>query len=155
MSSNQNKNNVRHVTPVAALEGRLRHCRFSEQYVKVIRALVATGEQDAVRVLASLLDSTGPIAEESIAGLVQLAEAGLEVLPAMSRCVDTEDYELMRHAHRVLAALGRETSAQWLAADDDERIEIYLESKGITREDAQFLVTPHLANDGTDEEGAA
>jgi len=129
MNSNQNPPTVTFTSLVAALEGRLQDCIGSEDYVVVIRALVATGDPAAVRVLASLLDSTGPIAEESIAGLVTFGEAAI---PAMRECVDSLDYEMIRHGHRVLAALGDDASKQWLREDDDERIAAYLERKGFS-----------------------
>jgi hypothetical protein len=154
MSSNQNSKPVTCITSVAALERRLDRCIGSEDYVVVIRALVATGKPAAIRVLASLLDSTGPIAEESIAGLVTLGETFGQVVPAMRECTDSEDYEMIRHGHRVLKALGYEESAEWLRHDDQERIAAYLERKGITEQDArllQFLV----GNGDEDEEGVA
>ena len=127
MSSNHDNRNFTSISTVAKLERRLQYCRFSEDYVVVIRALVATGDRGAIRVLASLLDSTGPIAEESIAGLLAFGEASI---PAMRECVDSLDYEMIRHGHRVLAGLGDEASQQWLRDDDAERIAAYLERKG-------------------------
>ena len=53
-------------------------------------------------------------------------------IPAMRECVDSLDYEMIRHGHRVLAALGDEASQQWLRDDDVERIEAYLERKGFS-----------------------
>jgi hypothetical protein len=127
MSSNQNLRHITSISPVAALEDHLLDCIGSEDYVAVIRALVATRDPAAIGVLASLLDSVGPIAEESIAGLRTFGEA---VIPAMRECVDSLDYEMIRHGHRVLAALGDEASEQWLRDDDAERIEAYLERLG-------------------------
>jgi hypothetical protein len=144
---------------IAALERRLRRCSYSEQYVEVIRAIVATRCERAVSVLARLLDSTGPIAEESIAGLVSLAKgAGLDVRPAMLRCTDSDDYEMIRHGHRVLAALGDEASRAWLRADDGERVERFLDEKGFfdadERRELKELVG--VANDDAEkDEGAA
>jgi len=129
MNSNQNPPTVTFISLVAALEDRLRDCIGSEDYVVVIRALVATGDPAAIRVLASLLDSTGPIAEESIAGLITFGKAAI---PAMRECVDSLDYDMIRHGHRVLAALGDDASNQWLRDDDDERIAAYLERKGFS-----------------------
>jgi hypothetical protein len=129
MSSNHNNRNVTSISTVAKLERRLQYCRFSEDYVVVIRALVATGDRAAIRVLASLLDSVGPIAEESIAGLLTFGEA---VVPAMRECIDSLDYEMIRHGHRVLAGLGDAASRQWLRDDDAERIAAYLERKGFS-----------------------
>lgn len=59
MISNQ-KNNVHFLVSVPRLERLLDRCVGSEEYVAVIRALVATRDVAAVDVLASLLDSTGP-----------------------------------------------------------------------------------------------
>jgi hypothetical protein len=158
MNQNQNSNsrsNVRSICSVASLERRLDECVGSQDYVEVIHALVLTRRQGAVRVLATLLDSTGPIAEESIAGLVALAREGLDVVPAMRRCVDSDDYEMIRHAHRVLRELGDAASARWLREDDGERIDAYLDRKGFTLEDAIARLDVVLGNDGTDEEGVA
>jgi hypothetical protein len=127
MSSNRNIRHVTSISHVAALEQRLDHCDGSEDYVAVIRALVATRDPAAIRVLASPLDSVGPIAEESIAGLLTF---GAAAIPAMRECVDSLDYEMIRHGHRVLAGLGDEASEQWLHDDDAERIEAYLDRKG-------------------------
>jgi hypothetical protein len=134
---------------VAALKARLDDCDGSEDYVTVIRALVATRHPDAIGVLASLLDSTGPIAEESIVSLLTFGEAAI---PAMRKCVDSLDYEMIRHGHRVLAALGDEASAQWLRDDDAERIAAYLERKGIDPDVWAKRFLEAIANDA-DEEG--
>jgi hypothetical protein len=129
MSSNQNLADVRSLSAVAALVQRLHECVGSEDYVAVIRALVAMGDPTAIGVLASLRDSVGPIAEESVAGLLTFGEAAI---PAMRPCVDSLDYEMIRHGHRVLSALGDEASAKWLRDDDAERIEAYLERVGFS-----------------------
>jgi hypothetical protein len=124
------------VPGVASLKARLQGCRGSEDYLAVIRALVATRNPEAIRVLASLLDSTGPIAEESIAGLVTFGEAAI---PAMRACVDSVDYDMIRHGHRVLASLGDEASAQWLRDDDEDRMAAYLERKGLSAAESVLL----------------
>jgi hypothetical protein len=132
MSSNRNLSEVTTAssasTPsdaaVAVLEGRLLDCVGSEDYLAVIRALVATRAPAAIRVLASLLDSVGPIAEESIAGLLTFGES---VVPAMRECVDSLDYDMIRHGHQVLAALGDGASKQWLIDDRAECIAAYRE----------------------------
>jgi hypothetical protein len=143
MNSNQHTGNVSSISTVATLERQLFDCRFSDDYVEVIRALVATGDRAAIRVLASLLDSTGPIAEESIAGLIAFGEAAI---PAMRKCIDSLDYEMIRHGHRVLAALGDEGSKQWLRDDDAERIHAYLDRKGFAEEMAcLFLIANETA----------
>ncbi len=154
MSSNQNLSNVTFISPVAALERRLDDCLGSEDYVAVIRELVATRDPAAIRVLASLLDSTGPIAEESIAGLLTFGDA---VLPAMRACTDSLDYEMIRHAHRVLAQLGDEASQQWLREDDAERIEAYLNRVGLSPESRLWarICVGLMANEADEKEGVA
>ncbi len=86
--------------------------------------------------LASLLDSSGPIAEESIAGLITF---GAAAIPAMRMCIDSLDYEMIRHGRRVLAALGDETSKKWLHDDDVERMHAYLDRKGFGELACLFL----------------
>jgi hypothetical protein len=157
MSTNENSKpaTVTPLSSVSALKRRLEACDFSEQYVEVIRALVATRSERAVRILAGLLDSTGPIAEESIAGLVKLArEQGFDVGPAMRLCARSDDYEKIRHAHRVMAELGDEASRAWLRADDAERIEAYFDRKGFFDEDERRDVKAlaGVANDDGEED---
>ena len=112
---------------VAVLEDRLLDCGGSEDYVAVIRALVRTRDPEAIRVLASLLDSTGPIAQEAIAGLLTFGE---RVVPAMRQCIDSLDYDMIRHGHFVLASLGDQASKEWLRHDNTERIEALFERLG-------------------------
>jgi len=125
MSSNQDSPNLS--APISSLEDRLLDCVGSEDYVAVIRALVATRDPAAIRVLASLLDSVGPIAKEAIAGLLTFGDA---VIPAMRECADSLDYDMIRHGHEVLAELGDEASKQWLKDDLAERIAAYRERLG-------------------------
>ena len=84
----------------------------------VIRALVATRDVAAIGALASLLDSVGPIAEESIVGLRTFGEAAI---PAMRECIDSLDSTMIQNAHRVLATLERRASRRRLR--DDEHVE--------------------------------
>jgi hypothetical protein len=138
------------LSPVAALEKRLLDCIGSEDYVAVIRELVAARDPEAIRVLASLLDSVGgPIIEESIAGLLSFGEA---VIPAMRECVDSLDYDMIRHGHQVLAELGDEASHQWLRDDEAERIAAYLERQGVDPEAWAELAIEAIANEA-DEPG--
>jgi hypothetical protein len=127
MSSNQNLRHVTSICRVAALEDRLLDCIGSEDYVAVIHALVATRDPAAIGVLASLLDSVGPIAKESIAGLLTFGDA---VIPAMRECVDSLDYDMIRHGHQVLATLGDAASKQWLRDDRAECVAAYRERLG-------------------------
>jgi hypothetical protein len=112
---------------IRALEDRLSRCRFSEEYVETIAEITATRTPRAIAVLASLLDSTGPIAEAAIEGLLSF---GADALPAMRACVDSDDADMIRHGHVVLARLGDADSVRWLHADDEERAEAYLDEMG-------------------------
>ena len=80
---------------------------------------------------------------ESIAGLLAF---GAAAIPAMRECVDSLDYEMIRHGHRVLAGLGDDASQRWLREDDDERIAAYLERKGLS-DDAALPYRVLIAND--------
>jgi len=64
----------------------------------------------------------------------------------MRECVDSLDYEMIRHGHRVLAGLGDDASQRWLREDDDERIAAYLERKGLS-DDAALPYRVLIAND--------
>jgi hypothetical protein len=127
MNSNQDPSNLASLSLISSLEDRLLDCIGSEDYVAVIRALVATRDPAAIRVLASLLDSVGPIAEEAIAGLLTFGDA---VIPAMRECTDSLDYDMIRHGHQVLATLGDTASVQWLRDDRAECIAAYRERLG-------------------------
>jgi hypothetical protein len=127
MSSNRHPRHIASASAVSSLEDRLPRCIGSGDYVAVIRALVATRDPAAIRVLASLLDSVGPIAEEAIAGLLTFGDA---VIPAMRECTDSLDYDMIRHGHQVLATLGDTASAQWLRDDLAECIAAYRERLG-------------------------
>ncbi len=81
----------------------LEDCTTSTGYVRIIRKITRTQDPDAIAILASLLDSPGPVGAAAVRGLVsfgQLAEA------EMRRCLDAMDEDMIRNAHRVLAALG-------------------------------------------------
>jgi hypothetical protein len=127
MNSNQVSPNLASLSQISSLEDRLLDCIGSEDHVAVIRALVATRDPAAIRVLASLLDSVGPIGEEAIAGLLTFGD---EAIPAMRECVDSLDYDMIRHGHQGLATLGDAASVQWLRDDHAERIAAYRERLG-------------------------
>jgi hypothetical protein len=114
-------------SPIGDLEDLLFRCRFSEEYVETIREIAETRMPRAIAVLASLLDSTDPIAEAAIEGLLSY---GADAIPAMRACVDSCDADMIRHGHVVLAELGDAESVRWLKADDHERAEAYLDEMG-------------------------
>jgi hypothetical protein len=136
MSHNHRPRRVASISTVAALEDLLLDCVGSDDYVAVIR------------VLASLLDSVGPIAEESIAALLSFGDAAI---PAMRGCIDSYDYDMIRHGHIVLAHLGDEASNEWLCDDDCERMSAYLERMGFS--DLEW--DGEIANETDEEDGVA
>lgn len=114
-------------SPIGDLEELLSSCRFSEEYVETILEVTETRMPRAIAVLASLLDSPGPVAEAAIEGLVSY---GADAVPAMRACVASCDADMIRHGHMVLAELGDAESVRWLKADDHERAEAYLDEMG-------------------------
>ena len=82
----------------------LDRCDTSTDYVDVIRRITRTRDLDAIAILASLLDSPGPVGAAAVRGLIsfgQFAES------EMRRCLRLSmDEDQIRNAHRVLAALG-------------------------------------------------
>ena len=53
----------------------------------------------------------------------------------MRRCIDSDDADMIRHGHVVLAQLGDADAARWIARDDRERSDAFLESAGNLSED--------------------
>jgi hypothetical protein len=96
---------------------------LSEDYMRAIGELAATGHEDAALVIASLLDMPGPVGDAAVRALVSLANAGSPrcrhaIADDCSTRIDGSlDADEIRNAYRVLAALGDETSQQTLAAD--------------------------------------
>ena len=82
----------------------LDRCDTSTDYVDVIRRIARTRDLDAIAILASLLDSPGPVGAAAVRGLIsfgQFAEGEMRRCLALSM-----DEDQIRNAHRVLAALG-------------------------------------------------
>jgi hypothetical protein len=92
----------------------LEDCTTSTEYVRVIRRITRTQDPDAIVILASVLDTPGPVGAAAVRGLKafgQLAEG------EMRRCVATGvDEDAIRNAHRVLAALGDRASKRAVSA---------------------------------------
>ena len=92
----------------------LEDCTTSTEYVRVIRRITRTQDPDAIVILASVLDTPGPVGAAAVRGLMafgQLAEG------EMRRCVATGvDEDVIRNAHRVLAALGDPFSRRAVSA---------------------------------------
>jgi hypothetical protein len=62
------------------LKRALEDCDTSTEYVVVIRKITRTQDPDAIKILASLLDSPGPVGAAAVQGLIsfgQFAESSL------------------------------------------------------------------------------
>jgi hypothetical protein len=104
----------------------LDRCTTSTEYVDVIRKITCTRDPDAIAILASLLDSPGPVGAAAVKGLIsfgQFAEA------EMRRCLaQSMDEDQVRNAHRVLAKLGDAYSKRavnaycWADLDEESAI---------------------------------
>ncbi|HEY3819963.1 MAG TPA: HEAT repeat domain-containing protein [Polyangiaceae bacterium] len=88
-------------------------CIGSDDYVTCIREIARMRDPDAIRVLARMLDSSGPIAVAAMDALVRFGEAAV---PAMERCTRSYDGEMTRHAEQVLARVARQTARRAAAA---------------------------------------
>jgi hypothetical protein len=75
----------------------------------LIAQLAGTRKLAAIAVLASLLDSAGSVGDAAVHALIGFGDA---VIPAMRECLDAMDEDMIRNAHRVLAALGDVDSAR-------------------------------------------
>jgi hypothetical protein len=92
----------------------LEDCMTSAEYVRAIRRITRTQDPDAMAILASLLDTPGPVGAAAVKGLVsfgQFAES------EMRRCLACSmDEDQIRNAHRVLAELGDRASKRAVSA---------------------------------------
>jgi hypothetical protein len=92
----------------------LDRCDTSTEYVDVIRRITRTEDLDAIAILASLLDSPGPVGAAAVRGLVSFGQfAESEMRRCLARSMDEDQ---IRNAHRVLAALGDRASKRAVSA---------------------------------------
>jgi hypothetical protein len=82
-------------------------CVGSEDYVRCIGRIARTRSVDAIPILASLLDSPGPIGAAAIEALVGLGDA---VIAEMKRCADSLDSDMVAQAHEVLERVARHST---------------------------------------------
>jgi hypothetical protein len=92
----------------------LEDCTTSTESVRVIRRIARTNDPDAIVLLASVLDTPGPVGEAAVHGLLSFGQLAMT---EMRRCVaGGVDEEAIRNAHRVLAALGDRASKRAVSA---------------------------------------
>jgi hypothetical protein len=92
----------------------LEDCTTSTEYVRVIRRITRTQDPDAIVILASVLDTPGPVGVAAVRGLMAFGQLAMS---EMRRCVATGvDEDAIRNAHRVLAALGDRASKRAVSA---------------------------------------
>jgi HEAT repeat protein len=96
------------------LADRLEDCITSTEYVRAIRRITRTQDPDAIAILASLLDTPGPVGAAAVRGLIAFGQFAER---EMRRCVaEGVDEDAIRNAHRVLAALGDRGSKRAVSA---------------------------------------
>ena len=92
----------------------LEDCTTSTEYVRVIRRITRTQDPDAIVLLASVLDTPGPVGAAAVRGLMAFGHLAMS---EMRRCVaNGVDEDAIRNAHRVLAALGDRAAKRAVSA---------------------------------------
>ena len=82
-------------------------CDGSEDYVRCIRCIAETRDVDAIRILARLLDMSGPAARAAMSALVGFGEAALpEMRRRHERSMDGAE---IVHTAEVIARIARKT----------------------------------------------
>ena len=104
------------------LAAALRDATMPDEHVRLIRRVARTEDPDAIAVLASQLDVPGPAGAEAVRALVSFGQLAVS---EVRRCLQAKDEDMIRNAHRVLAALGDAHSARaqdahcWADLDDE------------------------------------
>jgi hypothetical protein len=119
-----------------SLRRALDRCDTSTDYVFAIRKIARTQDPDAIVLLASLMDSPGPVGAAAVRGLVSF---GHRAEPETRRCLARSmDEDQIRNAHRVLAKLGDRASKRAVPA----RCWADLEALAEQEELAELIPTP-------------
>ena len=99
-------------TTVKKLRRQMLSAQFSEDIIRILFAIARTGEADAIPVIADQMDVPCDVGRAAVRALIEIGPA---VIPEMLERLEALDEDMVRNAHRVLAALGDERSAR--AAD--------------------------------------
>jgi hypothetical protein len=106
-----------------ALRRKLEDAPTSEPAVAAIQEIAATQDPDAIGILCRWLDVPGPTGLAAVEGLISFGVFAEEAVRRVVRVSMDEDQ--IRNAHRVLAALGDESSKRavkaWCWADLEEQ----------------------------------
>jgi hypothetical protein len=87
-----------------SLRNALDRCDTPKQYIRVIRKIARTGDTDAIRILARLLDMPGAVGAAAVTAITSF---GHRAEPEMRRWLAMSmDADQLRNARRVLAKLG-------------------------------------------------
>ncbi len=79
----------------------------SEQMIRIVFAIARCGDPAAIPLLASWMDQPGIVGRKIAEALVEM---GPQVVPVVRKCLEALDEDMIRNAHRVLAAFGDEYS---------------------------------------------
>jgi HEAT repeat protein len=94
---------------IRTLSARLADTFDNAKLLRIIDALAETRDPAAVPVLATVLDTPGPVGRAAVQALIRFGDAAV---PTMRECLEAMDEDTIRNAHRVLAALGDIVSAE-------------------------------------------
>jgi hypothetical protein len=122
-----------------------RFSNLSDDTVAAIREIAATGDPDAIPVLASFLEVPGIVGREAALGLYR--HFGQLAAEPMRRVVaESVDEDQIRNAYRVLAALGDPYALRAVSADCWADLD---------EEDAIAAAIAEVGNDADDPPGAS
>jgi HEAT repeat protein len=99
---------------VKKLRRQMLRAQYSEDIIRLMFAIARTGEADAIRVLAAQMDVPCDVGRAAVRALVEMGPA---VLPEMRVRLESDDEDMIRNAHRVLAAFGDERSKRAVEAE--------------------------------------
>jgi hypothetical protein len=96
-------------TTVKKLRRQMLSAQFSEDIIRILFAIARTGEADAIPVIADQMDVPCAVGRAAVQALIEIGPA---VIPEMRKRLEALDEDMIRNAHRVLAALGDQRSAR-------------------------------------------
>ena len=75
----------------------------SEKMIRLVFAIARCGDPAAIPVLVSWMDQPGIVGRKIVEALIEM---GPQVIPVVRKCLEALDEDMIRNAHRVLAAFG-------------------------------------------------
>jgi hypothetical protein len=94
-------------TTLEKLARKFENTSESEKMIRIVFAIARCGDPAAIPLLASWMDQPGIVGRKIAEALVEM---GPQVVPVVRKCLEALDEDMIRNAHRVLAAFGDEYS---------------------------------------------